>query len=313
MEPIVLVHGGAGDIPVSRVKGKVDGSKKAANVGYKALIETGDVLTAVEEAVKSLELDDYFNAGYGSVLTRDGTVEMEASIMDSKGGVGCVSLVKDIYHPISLARRVMELTPHNYLAGDTVNQFAKEQGFEILEPGKLITPYAIASLEEWKREEEEQGPVKFARTEVVGEVGTVGAVAIDSKGNIAVATSTGGITGKYKGRIGDTPVIGAGTYCNEFIGISTTGHGETIMRSTLAHDIAKRLEYLKVGVQTATKDACEDMTRKFEGEGGAISIASNGEVGVAFTSQRMSWAYRKKDNLVYGIERNETNTETVTD
>lgn len=312
MQPIVLVHGGAGDIPVSRVKGKVDGSKKAANIGYKALLETNDVVTAVEKAVKSMELDDYFNAGYGSVLTRDGTVEMEASLMDSTGRVGCVSLAKDIYHPISLARRVMELTPHNYLAGDTVNQFAKDQGFEILPPGTLITPYAIASLEEWKREEE-QGPVRFARTEVVGEVGTVGAVAIDSKGNIAVATSTGGITGKYQGRIGDTPVIGAGTYCNELIGISTTGHGETIMRSTLAFDIAKRLEYLKLDVQTATKDACEEMTRKFEGEGGAISIASTGDVGVYFTSQRMSWAYRKADKLVFGIERGESTTETVTE
>lgn len=310
MEPIVLVHGGAGDIPVSRVKGKVDGSKKAANIGYKALIATNDVVTAVEEAVKSMELDDYFNAGYGSVLTRDGTIEMEASLMTSQGGVGCVSLVKDIYHPISLARRVMDLTPHNYLAGDTVNQFAKDQGFEILAPGTLITPYAIASLEEWKREEE-QGPVKFARTEVVGEVGTVGAVAIDRNGNIAVATSTGGITGKYQGRIGDTPVIGAGTYCNEFVGISTTGHGETIMRSTLAHDVAKRMEYLKVDVQRATKDACEDMTRRFEGEGGAISIAKGGDVGIAFTSQRMSWAYRKNNQMFFGIERDEFNSETV--
>lgn len=298
METLVLVHGGAGDFPVSRVQGKINGSKKAANIGYKFLLKTNDVITAVEEAVKSMELDDNFNAGYGSVLTRDGTVEMEASLMDSGGRVGCVTLVKDIYHPISLARRVMELAPHNYLGGDVVNAFARAQEFEILPPGALITPYAIASLDEWKRENE-KGPVKFARTEV----GTVGAVAIDSNGNIAVATSTGGITGKYRGCIGDTPIIGAGTYCNELVGISTTGHGETIMRSTLAHDIAKRMEYLKMDAQTATKDACEDMTRRFEGQGGAISIDNDGNVGVYFTSKRMSWAYRRASQLVFGIEK----------
>lgn len=281
-------------------------------LGYKSLIDSGSVLQAVEDAVKIMELDENFNAGYGSVLTCDGTIEMEASLMEARKKAvgppeikaGCVTLVKDINHPISLARKVLE-TPHNFIGGEQANLLAKKHCFEILPDGALVTEFAQAALKEWK-EQSEQGTVQFARTEIgdedkFGEGGTVGAVAIDKDGNIAVATSTGGITGKYRGRIGDTPLLGAGTFCNEIGGVSTTGHGETIMKAALAHDILKRIEYLGQVPQKAVEEACQNMTKNLEGTGGAICLNKNGDVGVYFTSKRMAWAYQKKDVISYGI------------
>uniref|UniRef100_U5EVI6 Putative asparaginase n=1 Tax=Corethrella appendiculata TaxID=1370023 RepID=U5EVI6_9DIPT len=327
--PIVLVHGGAGDIPEERVPGKIRGVKLATKLGYKKLQETGNVLDAVEEAVRSMELDENFNAGYGSVLTTEGNVEMEASIMHGTTmKAGCCSFVKDIMHPISVARRVMEKTVHNYLAGDGVMEFARNEGFEILyPPGQLVTDFARQALEEWK-EAHKRGEVGFARTEIgaknkyanetetkqYGEVGTVGAVAIDKDGNIAVATSTGGITGKLPGRIGDTPLLGSGTYADSrFAGVSTTGHGETIMKAVLAHDIVKRLEFTSDDVQTATEKACKAMTDHLIGTAGAIVIDKKGEVGIAFTSKKMSWAYQKGDKIAYGINQGDFTEETIED
>ena len=232
---------------------------------------------------------------------------------------GCISIVRDIMHPITLARRVMEKTPHNFLAGDGVMNFAKQQGIEIMvPPGQLVTDYAIEALEEWK-EHQKRGGIKFARTEIgsknefkKGEVGTVGAVAIDKYGNIAVATSTGGITGKLPGRVGDTPILGAGTYADNNIGgVSTTGHGETIMRFCLAHEILKRMEYKSESAQEGTENACKAMTDRLEGTGGAITIGKNGDVGVYFTSKRMAWAFQRDNRLHYGIEHGQHEEEDI--
>lgn len=293
MDPIVLVHGGAGDIPKSRVSGKLRGVRQSAEIGYNILMQSGSAIDAVEAAVNHMELDEYFNCGYGSVLTSEGTVELEASLMEGKSRkAGCVCGVVDIMHPISAARKVMEKTPHNFLGFHGANRFIAKQGFEILSSGALVTEYAQEALEEWREAQKYGGGMGFeTRTEIghkKGEVGTVGAVAIDSQGNIAVATSTGGITGKLPGRVGDTPIIGSGTYCdNRFGGVSTTGHGETIMKACLAHDIIKRIEYLGEDAQTATETACKNMTEKLVGTGGAITIDNKGEIGIYFTSKRM--------------------------
>jgi L-asparaginase / beta-aspartyl-peptidase len=293
MEPVVVVQGGAGDIPRSRVHGKLRGVRQAAQLGYYTLMHNGSALDAVEAAVKHMELDDVFNTGYGAVLTTEGTVELEASVMDGKTlKAGCVTGVVDIMHPITAARRVMEKTPHNFLGFHGANRFIKQQhDFELLQPGALVTDYAKEALEDWKSSQK-SGGLTFAKTEIGhgrDEKGdTVGAVAIDQYGNIAVATSTGGITGKLPGRIGDTPVLGGGTYCdNRFGGVSTTGHGETIMKACLAHDIIKRMEYLGEDAQTATSTACKNMTDRFIGTGGAITVDHKGNVGVSFTSKRM--------------------------
>lgn len=247
------MHGGAGDIPDSRDDGKLIGCKLAVRRGYAKLQATGSVLDAVEEAVRSMELDEYFNAGapissgsieipissnqflgygsvltiplnqflgYGSVLNLDGNVEMEASIMEGKTlKAGCCTLVEDIYHPISLARVVMDKTIHRFLGGKGVMKLAREQNMEILSPpGQLVTEYAKEALEEFKKHLEEGRDGTNALTEIgrrnEGGVGTVGAIAIDSQGNVAAATSTGGITGKLPGRIGDTPILGAGNYAD---------------------------------------------------------------------------------------------------
>lgn len=176
----------------------------------------------------------------------------------------------------------------------------------------MVTDFAREALEEWM-ESQNRGDEQFARTEIGSinkykkvETGTVGAVAIDCQGNIAVATSTGGITGKLPGRIGDTPLIGAGTYADNFVGgVSTTGHGETIMKYCLAHSILKRIDFLKENAQVATENACKAMTDQLKGRAGAITIDCRGQVGVSFTSERMAWAYLKDNTIHYGIEQNQ--------
>ncbi|XP_059617128.1 probable isoaspartyl peptidase/L-asparaginase GA20639 isoform X2 [Phlebotomus argentipes] len=311
MEPIVLVHGGAGDIPDSRDQGKHNGALIAARIGYRVLKETNSVLDAVEEAVKSMELDENFNAGYGSVLTLNETVEMEASIMrGSDLSSGCVTLLRDIKHPISLARIVMEKTPHNFLGGEGAMDFAVRQGIEILSPpGQLVTETARKALETFKKTQN-LGSSQPGKTEIGHEGGTVGAVAIDRLGRIAVATSTGGITGKYVGRIGDTPLLGCGTFADDrFGGVSTTGHGESIMKFVLAKDIVNRIAFQGVSAQKATEESLKDMTNITGGTAGAITIDKDGNIGIYHTSQKMSWAYQKGDNLFYGIRHGENFTE----
>lgn len=293
MDPIVLVHGGAGDIPDSRNTGKLTGTKLAARLGYKVLMGGGSVVDAVEEAVKSMELDDNFNCGYGSVLTLAGTVELEASIMNGQDlSAGCCTLLNDIYHPISVARKIMEDTPHTFLGGQSAMEFAVTKGFVVQPPGCMVTEKAKEALEDFIKNN------SMTRSEV----GTVGAIAIDRNGNVAAATSTGGRTGKFQGRIGDTPLLGSGTYAdNRFGAVSTTGMGEDIMRFVLAKDIINRIEFLKVDAQTATKDALEEMTRRTKGTAGAITIDHKGDVGIYWTSQKMAWAYQKGEKVYSGI------------
>ncbi|XP_063916766.1 isoaspartyl peptidase/L-asparaginase-like [Zophobas morio] len=295
MEPIVLVHGGAGDIPDSRVPLKIAGVKKAASLGYKILRNGGSVLDAVEEAVKSMEDDEAFNAGYGSVLNLDGEVEMDASIMIGANlNSGAVTVVKDIAHPITLARLVMEKTPHVLLAGVGANRFAKDQGVPTVPPGSLVSKYATEALEDFKEHGDN-------RTEI-GDVGTVGAVAIDSKGRLAAATSTGGINGKMVGRSSDTSMIGSGTYADDDVGaVSTTGHGESIARYCLAHTIIYEIKNGS-SANVATSKALKGMTAKLHNTAGAITISKSGGLGIDFTSRRMAWAYQIKDEIHFGIE-----------
>ncbi|XP_045771982.1 probable isoaspartyl peptidase/L-asparaginase CG7860 isoform X4 [Maniola jurtina] len=266
MEPIILIHGGAGDISDSRVKGKFDGVKIAVVAGHKILEQGGSALDAVEAAVVSMENDENFNAGYGSVLNLRGEVAMEASIMRGEDlNVGAVTLVKDFSHPISIAHKVLTDSPHSFLGGEGAKLFALEKAG----------------------------------------VGTVGAVAIDKHGHIAVATSTGGMNGKAVGRIGDTPLIGSGTYADDNVGgVSTTGHGESILKYCLAHSIIKLMEN-GTDAATATREAVTGMTDRLKNTAGAITLSKSGDVGIFFSSKRMSWAYIKSNKIYYGIEHNQ--------
>ncbi|XP_046959528.1 probable isoaspartyl peptidase/L-asparaginase GA20639 [Vanessa cardui] len=304
MEPIIIVHGGAGDIPQSRVQGKLNGVKASAAVGQKILAQGGTALDAVEAAVVLMEKDEYFNAGYGSVLNLKGQVEMEASIMCGKNlDVGAVTLIKDFLHPISIAHKVLTNSPHSLLGGEGAKMFALEMGFPTVPPESLISENAKSALAEFLKHGE------FGRTEIglrdEGGVGTVGAVAIDCNGHIAVATSTGGMSGKAVGRIGDTPQIGSGTYADDNIGgVSTTGHGESILKYCLAHSIIKLMQSGN-DANTATKLAVNGMTERLKNTAGAITLSKSGDVGINFSSKRMAWAYIRSNKIYFGIEKDE--------
>ncbi|XP_025832186.1 isoaspartyl peptidase/L-asparaginase [Agrilus planipennis] len=315
MDPVVLVHGGAGDITDDRVSGKIKGVKLAAVEGYKALKNGGSVLDAVESAVRLMEDDEYFNAGYGSVLNLNGDVEMDASIMlGSDLNAGAISITKDISHPISLARLVMEKTPHVILSAEGAQKFAESKGIPILEPGALVTDFAKKALEDYKQHGGQLTEIGgIIKPKNAGEVGTVGAVAVDGLGNVAAATSTGGINGKMPGRVSDTSQIGSGSYADNNSGaVSTTGHGETILKFCLAHSICKDMENGK-SARLATKESVEKMTRRLNNTAGAITVSKIGEVGISFSSKRMAWAYVKGSELHFGIEQGQHEVECVED
>lgn len=310
MKPIIIVHGGAGDIPQSRVQGKLDGVKSSVKAGYAVLTTGGTALEAVKVAVMSMENDPNFNAGYGSVLNLDGEVEMEASMMCGKNlDVGAVTLIKDFANPISIAHRVLTDSPHSLLGGEGAKKFALEKNFTQVPNESLITLQAKDSLKRFLEHGE------FGRTEIGeidgGGVGTVGAVAIDSNGHIAVATSTGGMSGKAVGRIGDTPQIGSGTYADDNVGgVSTTGHGESILKCCLAHGIVKLMES-GIKAPNATYTAVNSMTKRLDTTAGAITLSKDGEVGVYFSSKRMAWAYMNSPKIIYGIENGQKLEEDV--
>uniref|UniRef100_A0A1B6GVG4 Uncharacterized protein n=1 Tax=Cuerna arida TaxID=1464854 RepID=A0A1B6GVG4_9HEMI len=299
VQPIVLVHGGAGDIPESRVAAKLDGVRRAARRGYQILQESGSVLDSIVAAVEIMEDDPAFNAGRGSVLTLEGEIEMEALIAEGRHlNAGAVTLVKNIAHPITLARLVMEKIPHTFLGGSAANKFASAMGIPRVTDEYLKTPAAEAALQSFK-----QGNITPKMEIGEGGVGTVGCVAIDNTGHLASATSTGGITGKYNGRIGDTPLLGSGGYADDMRGaVSTTGHGETIMRFNLAQRILSDIANGK-SAQDASEDQCKEMTRRLKNGAGAITLSHSGEVGVYFTTERMAWAYQLGDQIHYGIEQ----------
>lgn len=303
--PTVLVHGGAGHIRDDWVKCVKFGVKGAAQRGYKVLQKTGSVLDAVEQAVRVLEKDIHFNAGYGSVLTVDGDVEMDAAIMAGANlEGGCVTMARDITHPISLARRVMEKTNYRFLAGDGAMRLARNEGFEILPKGALVTKASQKLLQIFKT----------TNTDTLYNVtpGTVGAVAIDACGNVAAATSTGGLTGKLSGRIGDSPLLGAGTYADNKSGaVSATGHGESIMRYNLSSRVLALVQHKDYAIQQAAEQILKQMTKRFNQTGGLIAIDHRGQLGICFTTECMSWAYQQANELHCGVTVGEDEVEIV--
>lgn len=304
IKPTILIHGGAWAIPDHLVKDSVDGAKDAAKAGYTVLRkETGSALDAVEAAVCCLEDNPAFDAGTGAVLNQAGEVELDAIIMEGKElRTGCVACVQNIKHPVNLARHVMEKTDHVMLVGQGANLFAKEMGIQEVPTSELVTPEAVRYWEEYSKY---KVAVKdLFNNRIIANEGhdTVGAVAIDRHGNVACATSTGGITGKRVGRVGDSPIIGSGAYCDNTIGaVSTTGHGESIMKVMLARLV---LQYIEQGLSTqnAAEKALQFMEKRVGGAGGVIAVNKEGEIGKHFTTERMVWAALCEDQLTYGIE-----------
>lgn len=296
----IIVHGGAFAIPDSLVDNSLKGCQSAVQDGYKILQSGGSALDAVERAVMTLEDNPIFNAGHGSVLNCVGDIEMDALIMDGATlNIGTVAGVKNIANPVSLARKVMEKTNHTMIIGEGANQFALELGIPQVTREEL---FGIEAKTRWK-DFSKYGHVVhdiFSSTVANEEHDTVGAVARDQHGNIACATSTGGITHKRVGRVGDSPIIGCGGYAdNDLGGVSTTGHGESITKVTLASRV---LSLTKLhSPQQAIENGLRFMWDKVGGCGGLILITPTGEIAKGFTTERMAWAsIDTKGTLEYG-------------
>ena len=286
----LVIHGGAGTIERSKMTPEKDREIRAAldralQAGSRILGSGGNALDAVEATIRVLEDDPNFNAGKGAVFTWEGKNELDASIMDGRTrAAGAVTGVTRTKNPISLARAVMEDSPHVFLSGDGADQFSREQGLEQVPPEYFATPRRRQQLEEFKS-------TKVSALELEYKIGTVGAVALDAKGHVAAATSTGGMTGKRWGRIGDSPVVGAGTYADDrACAVSATGWGEYFIRVGVAHEICARMRLKGIGAQQAADSVMAEV-KALGGDGGVIVVSPKGEMAYSFNTPGM---YRGK-------------------
>jgi beta-aspartyl-peptidase (threonine type) len=299
----ISIHGGAGVIERSSLTPEQDGSYRAAlgraiGIGAEILAANGSALDAIEATVACMEDDPLFNAGRGAVYTSEGRVELDAAIMDGKTlRVGAVSGLTRTRHPIALARRVMERSSHVMLTASGADAFSREQGLEQVESAWFYTERRWRALEQFLSARNLPIPPKpeGARADQLqdlvhdeGKYGTVGAVALDAFGNLAAGTSTGGTTGKRSGRIGDSPIIGAGTYAsNESCAVSGTGAGEYFIRLTLAREIAALVEYKHMSLQAAADQVVQQHLAALGGDGGIIAVAPNGDIACSFNTKGM--------------------------
>jgi beta-aspartyl-peptidase (threonine type) len=305
----LAIHGGAGTIIRSLMTRELEaeyreGLNAALEAGWSILRQGGSALDTVEAAVVELENFHLFNAGKGSVFTHAGKNEMDAAIMDGKDlNAGAVAFVKNVKNPIKLARLVMDRTPHILLGGDGADEFARQMGVEIETNEYFFTEHRHKQLLQAMEEDRVQLDHSMVETDQAVDsdeiqnpksqiqngksLGTVGAVACDSLGNIAAATSTGGMTNKKFGRIGDTAIIGAGTYAeNATCAVSCTGHGEYFMLGATAYDVAARMKYLGVDLEQAAAGSIRYLT-KIGGEGGLIAVDALGNISMPFNSEGM--------------------------
>ena len=295
---ILVVHGGAGDwnAPQERLEAARAAITQAAQAGYQTLSRGGSSLDAVETTLRILEDSGIFDAGRGGYYTQDGVPELDASIMDGRTlNAGAVASLRHIANPISLARLVMEKTPHVMLVGDGAERFAKSQGID------LVAPFYFYNERFWKLYLDRKAKEEKKSSDIPSEkvFGTVGAVALDQSGNLAAGTSTGGTNWKMPGRVGDSPIIGAGTYANnDSCGISGTGVGEFFIRNTVAADICARVRYLHVSLEQAADDVVMKELVAQKGEGGIIGLDHQGHVATPFNTQGMIRATVRSDGQI---------------
>ena len=299
----IAIHGGAGTL----LKGQMTSEKEAAykqvldqalEKGFAVLKDGGSAIEAVEFSVKLLEDSPLFNAGKGSVFTAEGTHEMDAAIMEGKElQAGAVSLITGIKNPVSLARDVMEKSEHVFLAGEGAMKFAKENNHTILEPQYF---YDELRYQQWQ---EIKGSDSFQLDHSVkkdSKFGTVGAVACDQEGNVAAATSTGGMTNKKWGRVGDSPMIGAGNYANnKTCAVSCTGSGEFFIRGVVAYDVSCLMEFKGWSLEKAASEVIHKRILEIGGDGGLIAVDAKGNVAMPFNTEGM---YRASKNSEGGKE-----------
>ena len=274
IHPVIVVHGGAWFIPETRREAFIDGCRQAAKAGWAHLIAGGSALDAVEAAVRVMEDDPTFNAGRGSHFNRSGDVETDAIIMDGAMlDLGAVASVQGVRNSVSLARLVMERSPHNLIVGTGAQAFAREMGVPLVEPAAMMGTPRIAG---WSLPEEAD---------------TVGAVALDTSGNLAVAASTGGTADKWPGRVGDSPLVGCGAYADNAAGAAAaTGHGEKLMRVVISKTAC---DYLAAGrpAQEAADAVIRLLYGRVGGYGGIILVDRHGQIGLAHNTPNMAYAY----------------------
>lgn len=298
---VLVIHGGAGtirkaDMTPEREQAYRETLEEALRTGHKLLQAGSSSLDAVEATIHVLEDSPLFNAGKGAVFTHEGRNELDASIMDGQSGkAGAVAGVRTIRNPISAARAVMEKTEHVMLSGAGADQFAAESGLEIVDPSYFYTPERWQSLQEVLKQD------SLKTTGNDSKFGTVGCVALDQQGHLAAGTSTGGMTNKRYGRIGDSPIIGAGTYANKEVGVSCTGWGEFYIRHVVAHDVAALMGYKGLGVTEAT-EAVIAKVGEAGGDGGIIALDRNGQMSMSFNTEGMyRGAITESGEIVIGI------------
>ena len=303
----IAIHGGAGTL----VKGMMTPEKELAyktalkqalDAGYAVLEKGNSAIEAVETAVKVLENCHLFNAGKGSVFTAEGTHEMDASIMDGKTlNAGAVSLISGIKNPISLAKDVMEKSEHVFLAGEGALIFAKENGYSLEKPDYFYDEFRH---NQWLQIKDTDNFQLDHATKKDSKFGTVGAVACDKNGNIATATSTGGMTNKKWGRVGDSPMIGAGNYANnETCAVSCTGSGEFFIRGVVAYDVSCLIEHKNLSLEQAADEVINKRILKIKGDGGLIAVDAKGNIAMPFNTEGMYRACKsstgREEVLIY--------------
>jgi L-asparaginase / beta-aspartyl-peptidase len=298
MQPFsIVIHGGAGtilkeDMTAGLEEAYMKGLQDAIDAGYAVLEEGGSAINAVKAAVVILEDNLLFNAGRGSVFTKKGVQEMDAAIMEGKTlDAGAVAGIRNVRNPVELAAEVMFNSNHVFLSGKGANDFAIKQGIK-LEPDEFFFSQfrydqwkAIRDSDNYSLDHTHQGLEELMKDK---KFGTVGAVACDSNGDVAAATSTGGMTNKKYGRIGDSPLIGCGTYANnKTCAISCTGHGELFIRTVAAHDVSCLMEYKGMSLQEAMDEVVNKKLLPIDGEGGMIGVDANGDTAMVFNSAGM--------------------------
>jgi len=291
----LALHGGAGTLPRAELSSELErryraGLERALSAGDAVLAAGGSSLDAVCITIVALEDDPSFNAGHGAVFTFDGRNELDASIMDGTTlKAGAICGVTHIRNPIALARAVMDRSNYVLLSGTGAEEFALTEGFDFVPQSYFHTPARWQQLERIRSGDDELSAL------TISHVGTVGAVALDRQGRLAAGTSTGGMTGKRFGRIGDSPLIGAGTYAdNRSCAVSATGHGEIFIRAAVAHDIGARMRYGGIDLATAVNDVVLGELVELGGEGGVVAIDARGNISMEFNSEGMFRACRKE-------------------
>lgn len=302
-EITMVIHGGAGtisqdDMTPERERAYTEKLTEALQKGMEILQNRGTALDAVEAAIRILEDSPLFNAGKGAVFTADGRNELDASIMDGKTlKAGAVASVTTIKNPISAARAVMEKSKHVLLVSQGAELFAAAQGLDIVEPAYFFDQ---RRWDELLNAKEQQGASLVDPAAKPAAFGTVGALALDSEGNLAAGTSTGGLTNKMHGRVGDSPIIGAGTYANNnTCAVSGTGQGEYYIRLNIAHDVSALMEYKRMSVEKAANKVIHEKLTGLGGTGGIIVLDKHGNIAMPFNTGGMYRGWVKEDGKVH--------------